>query len=176
MISRSSPTDRDPLPLPPLGSVLDFMRLMWALDHALQKTSRRMEARLGVTGPQRLVIRIVARFPGIPPGRLAEILHVDPSTLTGILKRLERQGLLSRRSDPRDRRRVRLGLTTKGRQLDMETEGTVEAAVRDALAEIPEAGIRNAADVMERIGASLDRTADLPAPTLGSAIKKRPRK
>src|SRR5438132_8459125 len=37
----------------------------------------------------RLVMRIVGRFPGIAAGRVAQILHVHPSTLTGILKRSE---------------------------------------------------------------------------------------
>ena len=83
-----------------LGEVLDFMRLIWALDHALQKTSKRMRSAIGVTGPQRLVVRIVARFPGIPAGQIAQLLHVHPSTLSGILKRLERQGLVRRRPDP----------------------------------------------------------------------------
>jgi MarR family transcriptional regulator, organic hydroperoxide resistance regulator len=86
--------------LPPLGEVLDFMRLIWQMDHAAQRTSKRMEATLGVTSPQRLVIRIVGRFPGIPAGYLARLLHIHPSTLTGVLGRIERQGLLRRRSDP----------------------------------------------------------------------------
>ena len=68
------------------------MRLLWAVDHGLQRRSKRMAATLGVTGPQRLVIRIVGRFPGISAGRLASILHLHPSTLTGILRRLERGG------------------------------------------------------------------------------------
>src|SRR5439155_8811053 len=66
---------------PPLGAVLDFMRLLWAVDHSLQSASKRMEAAYGITGPQRLVVRIVGRFPGIAAGRVAEILHVHPSTL-----------------------------------------------------------------------------------------------
>ena len=77
---------------PPLGAVLDFMRLLWAVDHALQSASKRMESAFGMTSPQRLVVRIVGRFPGIAAGRVAEILHVHPSTLTGVLKRLEARG------------------------------------------------------------------------------------
>src|SRR5262245_29554389 len=88
--------------LPPLGDVLEFMRVLWAVDHALQSTSKRMESTLGVTGPQRLVIRIVGRFPGVAAGQLARILHVHPSTLTGILKRLEQRAVISRQSDPED--------------------------------------------------------------------------
>ena len=39
------------------------MRVVWALDHALQKTSKRMETTtLGITAPQRFVIRILRRF------------------------------------------------------------------------------------------------------------------
>ena len=117
----------------PLGEVLDFMRLLWALDHALQSASKRMEAAYGITGPQRLVVRIVGRFPGIAAGRIAEILHVHPSTLTGILKRLEARGVLERRADPRDARRALFGLTNKGRKLDTLRTGVVEQAVRRAL-------------------------------------------
>src|SRR2546430_781906 len=122
---------------PPLGAVLDFMRLLWAVDHALQSASKRMEATHGVTGPQRLVVRIVGRFPGIAAGRVAEILHVHPSTLTGILKRLEQRGILQRRSDPRDARRALFGLTPKGKKLDTLKTGMIEQAVRRALARDP---------------------------------------
>ena len=121
----------------PLGEVLDFMRLLWALDHALQSASKRMESNFGVTGPQRLVVRIVGRFPGIAAGRIAEILHVHPSTLTGILKRLEARGVLERRADPRDARRALFALTNKGRRLDTLRTGVVEQAVRRALSSDP---------------------------------------
>ena len=122
---------------PPLGAVLDFMRLLWAVDHALQSASKRMESTFGVTGPQRLVVRIVGRFPGIAAGRIAEILHVHPSTLTGILKRLEGRGVLQRKADPRDARRALFGLTPKGRKLDTLRTGMVEQAVRRVLANEP---------------------------------------
>src|ERR1700761_877276 len=83
-----------------LGEVLEFMRLLWAVDHALQSNSKRMETALGVTGPQRLVIRLVGQRPGISAGELAELLHVHPSTLTGILSRLEQRGAVVRKPDP----------------------------------------------------------------------------
>ncbi|MBI2894361.1 MAG: trehalose-phosphatase [Deltaproteobacteria bacterium] len=139
------------VPPPALGEVLGFMSLMWGVDHALQKTSKRMETALGVTGPQRLVIRIVGRFPGLPAGELAKLLHVHPSTLTGILKRLERQSLLRRRADPRDGRRSLLSLTDRGRVFDVETEGTVEAAIQQALERTPQEKLRAAREVLTSI-------------------------
>jgi MarR family transcriptional regulator, organic hydroperoxide resistance regulator len=128
--------------VPQLGEVLEFLRTLWELDHALQSASKRMAQRRGVTGPQRLVLRIVGRFPQLSPGQLAVILHLHPSTLTGILKRLERRGFLSRRVDPRDRRRVFVGLTRAGRAVDLDRGRTVETALERLLSRLPRAQAR----------------------------------
>ncbi len=120
----------------PLGEVLEFMRLLWAVDHGLQSTSKRMESTLGLTGPQRLVLRLVGRFPGITAGRLAQIMHVHPSTLTGVLKRMEKRSLLERKSDPLDGRKALFALTETGRSLDVPAVGTVESAVERVLSRL----------------------------------------
>lgn len=122
-----------------LGEGLEFMRLLWGVNHALEASSKRMDAAIGITGPQRLVIRIVGRFPGISAGRLARLMHVHPSTLTGILGRLVTRGQLRRDPDPNDARRALFGLTVKGRELDALRGGTVEAKVRSTLARFPSA-------------------------------------
>lgn len=141
-----------------LGEVLEFMQALWAVDHELQSSSKRMEASTGVTGPQRLVIRIVGRFPGIPAGKVSEILHLHPSTLTGVLKRLEAHGLLERRPDPADARRARLVLTAKGRAVDATRGGSVEAGVRRALGKLSPKAVAAAREVLERLATELART------------------
>jgi DNA-binding MarR family transcriptional regulator len=109
------------------------MRLMWAVDHALQRTSKQMNRSLGLTGPQRLVVRLLGRTPGMSAGQLAAELHLDPSTLTGILQRLESRRLVQREKDPADARRLRLSLTSRGHLLDAPVPGTIEAALTRAL-------------------------------------------
>ena len=136
---------------PALGTGLDFLRLLWAIDHALHSRSKRMAEARGITEPQRLVLRIVGRFPSIPPGDLARLLHLHPSTLTGILQRLEERGWIARRQDPRDGRRMLIGLTRGGRRLDLESADGVEADVERVLSE---ASPREAA-VLRRILARL---------------------
>jgi DNA-binding MarR family transcriptional regulator len=153
-IHRADPRERDPH----LGEVLEFMRVMWALDHALHRGSKRMESKLGVTGPQRFVIRIVGRFPDLPAGRLAALLHLHPSTLTGVLKRLETQGLVRRRRDRNDRRRWLLELTAKGKRLNVESAGTIEAAVRRALHEAPPRQLAAARDLLSTIARALEQS------------------
>jgi DNA-binding MarR family transcriptional regulator len=140
-----------------LGPVLDFLRLLWAVDHALQSGSKRMEISLGVTGPQRLVLRIVGRFPGISAGEVAQILHVHPSTLTGVLRRLQARALLQRRVDPNDARRALFTLSAKGRKLDSLQTGTVEAAVRRALLRLPDR-ISPAQELLTALAEELSQT------------------
>src|SRR5688572_15630298 len=45
-----------------LGEVLSFMQLLWAVTHGLESTSKRMLAAVGVTGPQRLVLRLIGQY------------------------------------------------------------------------------------------------------------------
>jgi MarR family transcriptional regulator, organic hydroperoxide resistance regulator len=145
----------NPPTLQPLGPVLDFMRLLWAIDHQLSSVSKRMTKKLGITGPQRLCIRLIGRFPGIAAGELADALHVHPSTLTGVLKRLETRGLVVRKPDPADKRRALLELTAKGRSFDQQRAGTVESAVRHALARMPEWQVTAARDALSTLASEL---------------------
>jgi DNA-binding MarR family transcriptional regulator len=101
-----------------LPDVLQFMQLLWAVVHGLEKTSKRMAGDIGITGPQRLALRVVGLLPGVSAGDLAATLHVHPSTLTGVLRRLTRQRLLQRDDDPRDRRRALLRLTARGSRVN----------------------------------------------------------
>lgn len=143
-------------PAPPLGDALGFLRLIWALDHSLQRASRRMVASTGVTGPQRLLIRILGRFPGVLAVQLARMLHVHPSTLSATLARLTDLGLITGRTDPKDRRRIQLGLTSAGRAIDLGSPQTIEAAVERALARLPLVKVRHAADVLAELVRSLE--------------------
>ncbi len=142
----------------PLGDVLDFMKLLWGMDHGLQQASRRMASRLGVTGPQRLVLRLVALFPGMAAGGLAAALRLHPSSVTILLNRLEKNGLLERTRDPEDGRRVNLRLTARGERVASHTEGTVENAMKAALRGISSEKLAAASEVLTAISRELGRT------------------
>ncbi len=95
----------------PSGETLRFMQRLW-LAHALDVRSK---------------------APGCSAGDIADTLNIHRSTVTGILARLVERGLIRRTTDPDDRRRARLELTPRGREIDREKRGTVEGAVRWAL-------------------------------------------
>jgi DNA-binding MarR family transcriptional regulator len=145
---------------PTLGPVLEFMRLVWAVDHGLDRISKRMEAELGVTGPQRLAIRIVGRFPWIGAGDLAAILHVHPSTLTGILHRLKSRGLLVRSMDPHDGRRILLALTPEGKRCNGRKTGTIEQIIEKVLGACSRQEIAATSVVLARLASALEAEFD----------------
>lgn len=148
----------------PLGEDLEFLRLLWAVAHRLSSTSKRMEATLGVTGLQRMVLRLVGQYPGTTATRLAHILHVNSSTLTGVLKRLEQRGYVARHEDPRDARRALLSLTDAGRALGHPSAGTVEAAVQRLLERVTEEHLDAAQELLTALAEELRVPEDAPEP------------
>lgn len=131
------------------------MRVLWAVTHELESASKRMHAELGVTGPQRLVLRIVGHHGRMSPGDLAEVLHIHPSSLTGMLRRLERAELIRRESDPFDRRRALLELTRRGIRLNEQREGTIESAVAKTLAKMSKNRVAVAKSVLKALATAL---------------------
>ena len=79
--------------------------------HALRRAFDRRAVTLGVTRAQWKVLFRVHRQPGLRQIELADILDVEPITLSRIIDRLEEAGLVQRQADPADRRAWRLQVT-----------------------------------------------------------------
>lgn len=139
-----------------LGPVLDLMRLFWGLDHSMQLASKGLVSRVGLTEPQRQVLSVVEASPGISVGEVAERQHWHSATVTGIAQRLERRGILSRKTDSRDRRRKKLFVTSKGRRLLQSGGSTVNGAVGQALASVPTSAVAAAEAVLVAVTRELD--------------------
>lgn len=133
------------------------MQRLWTLTHSLEVRSKRMAKELGVTGPQRLVVRLIGQAPGMSARDIAQTLGIHPSTLTGILARLEKQGLIRREVDDNDRRRAQFDLTHAGKRIDRDRKGTVEAAVRRAMGRAAPSVIAGTTEMIELLVAELDR-------------------
>jgi DNA-binding MarR family transcriptional regulator len=154
----------------PLGKGLAFMRTLWQLNHAIERISRAMERSLGITAQQRMIVRCVGKFPGMTSGQLAAQLHLDAGTISTALGRLERKGLLDRRRDPKDRRRVALGLTAAGRAIDHPATGTIEAAVDNLIESSQPADLSIARTIVE----SLTRLIEAESVRLTDPKRRRP--
>ena len=91
---------------------------------SLGKVSRQMTrvyrerlAKYGLSQPQFFLLIALYEEDDILITRLAEKVALDKSTLTGILDRLERDGLITRQATPNDRRALYIRLTERSRLL-----------------------------------------------------------
>jgi MarR family transcriptional regulator for hemolysin len=71
----------------------------------------------GISRAQWVVLMRLHRSEGLKQSELAEILDLQPISLTRLLDRLAQNGLIERRPDPNDRRANRLYLTPAARPL-----------------------------------------------------------
>jgi DNA-binding MarR family transcriptional regulator len=135
--------------------VLEFIRLMWSVDHELQTVSKRMMSRIGLTAPQRLAVRFIGRNPDVTLGTLAGLLHLNPGTVTRIVRRLEELQLVVRTRSSEDTRRVHLTLTAGGQSVNRRQKGTVEAAVRRVTATMTSRQLADASRLLKRLAEEL---------------------
>src|SRR6478609_6116994 len=85
--------------------------------HALRKAFDRRACGHGVTRAQWKVLFRLTRQPGMRQIELADMLDIEPITLSRIVDRLEEAGLVERVTDPADRRAWRLHVTAQAQPL-----------------------------------------------------------
>jgi len=87
---------------------------VYSTGHAFSRVYKPLLEKLGVTYPQYLVLVALWAKDDQTVGSLGEMLFLESSTLTPLLKRLEGLKFLTRSRDPEDERQVRIRLTEKG--------------------------------------------------------------
>ncbi|MDR5709690.1 MAG: MarR family transcriptional regulator [Armatimonadota bacterium] len=87
--------------------------------------------------PQFRTLVFLRHHPGASLADLAEHLGVTPPTASALVERLVQRGLVHRAADPRERRRVVLGLTPAGARLLERAWRATQARLRQKLASLP---------------------------------------
>ena len=109
-----------PVEMPGLDSHLCFA--LYAAGNHMTRLFVPFLRKLGVTYPQYLVLVVLWERGAQGVGDLASLLRMDFGTLSPMLKRLESKGLVTRRRQATDERRVLVDLTPKGASLRKRTE------------------------------------------------------
>ena len=116
---------------------------LYSASGLMTKLYRPLLAPLGLTYPQYLTMLALWEKAPRTVGELGDTLGLDPATLTPLLKRMEAGGLINRRRDPADERRVLVEPTAQGEALRTAASGVQAAlACRVPLAQAELAGLR----------------------------------
>ena len=116
---------------PPLADQLCFD--LYAASRAVTSAYRPVLAELGLTYPQYLVLIVLWEHPSCTVRDIATSLRLDHGTLTPLLRRMERSGVVARHRDHADERFVVVSLTAKGDALRAHAD-RIHCAMKDALA------------------------------------------
>ncbi len=146
MVARTRIALAETVELPPLGKVLDFLRLLWAVDHGLNRTSKRMEVELGVTGAatargafHRSVSGHQRRSARVDPAHASE--HADRDPAPSRASRLGQPALRSARWAPEFARAHHGGPSLRRARARYDRGGRAKGARRQ-LARTDRSGVR----------------------------------
>jgi DNA-binding MarR family transcriptional regulator len=128
--------------------------------HVLRKAFDRRAAGFGVTRAQWKVLFKVTRRPGLRQHELADLLEVEPITLSRIVDRLQEAGLVERLSDPTDRRAWLLHVTAKAEPLVAKLKSRADVMIAEAFVGIDPRDIEITRRVLARARENAGRTID----------------
>lgn len=84
---------------------------------AIDLNSKSLVKRVGLTGPQLVILHYISTIKEISVGEVAKNVSLSQGTVTGILERMEKRELIVRQRSIQDKRRVMVQITESGKQL-----------------------------------------------------------
>jgi DNA-binding MarR family transcriptional regulator len=133
---------------------------------AIDLQSRRMLEQCGLTGPQIVVLREADRLDGASISALARAASLGQPTVSGILDRLEAQGLVRRKRSTQDRRSVFVTVTAKGARVLASAPSLLQDRFRSELSRLEEWERTQILALLQRLASMMDAEAIDAAPML----------
>ncbi len=147
MTSTTRPRRPTPAPAPrDLGVVDGLVQLSFAVQGVLARVAGEHDLSVVQT---RLLGVLRDREPGMLA--LARLLDLEKSSVTGLVDRAERRGLVQRTTTPDDRRAVRVALTAAGRAVVTACAADVARAVDDLVGDLARTDRARLADLATRV-------------------------
>jgi DNA-binding MarR family transcriptional regulator len=131
-------------------------RIVRAIDVHSRALSREYE----LTWPQLAALCELERLGKCPVGQLAGEMYVGAPTVTGIVDRLERDGLVERFREKGDRRKVLVGLTPKGRALLARKPSLLNEHLRTGLSCLSERQQKQMRSTLDRLAEMMESPQD----------------
>lgn len=134
----SAPDDRSAAAIPARRYDLQILQSLRRIMRAVDIHSRRLRQTHKITAPQLVCLQAIAEQGPISLKRIAERVYLSPSTVVGVLDRLEEKGLILRARDTRDRRIVNVTATQAGRTVAGNAPSPLQYGLAAALKELSE--------------------------------------
>jgi DNA-binding MarR family transcriptional regulator len=144
-------TESPPLPAdtkPEVDAIVETILYLYTESRRLTKG---MASQFGLTGPQLTVIKMLESLGDLSLSSLSERIRAQNSTVTGIIDRMEREGLVRRERSTSDRRVVLIRLSEKGARLAQKIEVEPMEIFRSALAALSRDDVRDLLRILTKL-------------------------
>jgi DNA-binding MarR family transcriptional regulator len=135
------------------------------LRRALRRGARVADPENPLAVAQLELLSAVAENPGARPGRLAQLLHMRPNTVTTIVNALVAHGMVTRESAGSDRRAIELTATEAGQKAVRAWQAINADLLHLALSTLPaqqRRALMAAMPALDALARAVDRLADEP--------------
>jgi MarR family transcriptional regulator, organic hydroperoxide resistance regulator len=125
-----------------------------------RRVTKDIAGRFGLTGPQLAVVKMLEPVGKLSLSDLSSKIRARNSTVTGIIDRMEREGLVERRRSDSDRRVINIVLTRKGRELAREIDVEPVQIFRRVLSELSARDAQELRRILTRLARRVGELAD----------------
>jgi DNA-binding MarR family transcriptional regulator len=136
--------------------IQECMQSLRRIVKALENYSHSVEKRFDLTGPQLWALWEVGHSGPLALKDLAARMHLEPSTVVGVVDRLVAKDLLVRNPDPGDRRRISLAPTAKGHGILAAAPHPAQGHLLAGLASMESAQVLNLKQALATLEAVLE--------------------
>jgi DNA-binding MarR family transcriptional regulator len=123
-----------------------------------RRVTKELARRADLTGPQLTVVKILEIFGDLSLSELSEKIRAQNSTVTGIIDRMEREGLVTRERSKEDRRVVYIRLTPKGKDLSREIPVEPMEIFRNALETLTGQEVRDLLRILTKVARNVKKS------------------
>lgn len=129
------------IPIPVVPKERYDLRILSSIRRIIRSVdiySRKLAQEHGVTVPQLLCMLKIDELGPLTIKDLSEEVFLNPSTIVGIVDRLEKHDLFARERSVKDRRKVRILLTEKGREMVAQSPSPLQDSLAYSIEHLPE--------------------------------------
>ena len=137
-------------------AISEIMQSLRRIFKAIHNYSFEISDKFGITGPQLWALKTIAKNESLSLGDLSKRMYLRPSTITGLIDRLEKRGYVVRDRDRRDRRVVKIVLTPKGKGLAKRGPNPIQGKMIYGLRNLNRGELRSIYDSIRKLVAIME--------------------
>jgi DNA-binding MarR family transcriptional regulator len=132
-------------------AISEIMQSLRRIFKAIQDYSHEVSNKFGITGPQLWALKTISQNESLYLSELSKSMYLHPSTITGVIDRLEKKDLVERNRDQKDRRVIYVQLTPKGKRIVKKAPNPIQGKMIYGLGKLRKEQLNSICDSVKKL-------------------------